>query len=32
VQRSDIEQTARLVAELLRRLDAPTVERLREFD
>ena len=32
VARSDIEQTARLVAELLRRLDAPTVERLREFD
>jgi endoglucanase len=32
VARSDIEQTARLVAELLRRLDAATVERLREFD
>lgn len=32
VARSDIEQTARLVAELLRRLDGPTVERLREFD
>ena len=32
VQRSDIEQTARLVAELLRRLDAPTVARLTEFD
>lgn len=32
VARSDVEQTARLVAELLRRLDAPTVARLRTFD
>jgi endoglucanase len=32
VARSDIEQTARLLAELLRRLDGTTVERLKEFD
>jgi putative aminopeptidase FrvX len=32
VQRSDIEQTVRLVVELLRRLDGPTVARLTEFD
>lgn len=32
VARSDIEQAARLLAELLRRLDAPTVATLREFD